>query len=84
MGNCINYSNYPNLLLIVKSNKKIEDNEITKPNIINGFDLLLGSLIGILVDEDGFLSLLRRFEKSLLTLKINFVNQLVIDLNRSL
>ena len=84
MGNCINYSNYPNLLLIVKSNKKIEDNEITKPNIINGFDLLLGFLIGILVDEDGFLSLLRRFEKSLLTLKINFVNQLVIDLNRSL
>ena len=60
------------------SSKKIDDNEIIKPNIINGFDLSLTFLLGILADEDVFLSLslslLRRFENSLLTLKINIVN----------
>ena len=76
LGNCINYSNHPNLLLIVKSNKKIDDNEIIKPKIIRGFDFSLTLIFGSLADEDVFLSsclsLLRRFENSLLTLKINF------------
>ena len=75
-SNCSSYSNYPNLLLIVKSNRKIDDNEIKKPNIINGFDLSLTFLEGTLVDKDTFLalSLFRRFEKNLLTLKIDLVN----------
>ena len=69
----MNYSNQPNLLFIVCRSKNIEDNEIMKPNIIKGFDFSLTLLTGKLVDEDEFLSLslslLRRFEKSLLTLK---------------
>ena len=74
LGNCINYSNHPNLLFIVKSNKKIDDKEIIKPNIINGFDFSLTFLEGILIDEDTFLPLLlfKRFEKSLFTLKNRF------------
>ena len=50
-----------------------------KPNIINGFDFSVTFLLEILVDEDGFLylSLLRRFEKSLLTSKINLKKSLV-------
>tara|TARA_S200000501_G_scaffold376358_2_gene431079 strand:+ start:512 stop:694 length:183 start_codon:yes stop_codon:yes gene_type:complete len=58
---------------MVKSSKKIDDNEIIKPKIINGFDFSVTFLKGVLVDKDVFLSLslslLRRFEKSLLTLK---------------
>ena len=73
LGKCINYSNYPNLLFIVKSNKKIEDNEIIKPIIINGFDFSLSFLTEILEGKELFLSLslslLRIFEKILLTLK---------------
>ena len=73
LGNCINYSTYPNLLFIVKSNKKIEDNEIIKPIIINGFDFSLSFLTEILEGKELFLSLslslLRIFEKILLTLK---------------
>ena len=73
-GNCINYSYHPNLLFIVKRSKKIDDNEIMKPNIINGLDFSLTCLTGILLDKVKFSSLflLRRFEKSLLTLKIKF------------
>ena len=74
MGDCINYSIHPNLLFIVKSSKNIDDNEIIKPKIINGFDFSLNFLTGIFIDEDVFLSLslLRSFEKSLLTLKNEF------------
>ena len=74
LGNCINYSYHPNLLFIVKRSKKIDDNEIIKPNIINGLDFSLTCLTGILLDKVRFssLSLLRRFEKSLLTLKNKF------------
>ncbi len=65
---------YPNLFFIVKRSRKIDNNEIIKPNIINGFDLSLSCLTGILVDKEEFLSLslLRRFEKSLFTLKYRF------------
>ena len=49
--------------------KKIDDNDITKPNIIIGLDFSLTCLTVIFLDKDKFLSLLRRFEKSLLTLK---------------
>ena len=72
----MNYSNQPNLLFIVYKSKIIDDNEITKPNIIIGLDFSLICLTGILLDKDKFLSLslLSRFEKSLLTLKINLIN----------
>ena len=75
-GNCINYPYHPNLLFIVKSSKNIEDNETINPNIIIGFDLELTWFLVLWMDEDEFLSLslslLRRFEKSLLTLKNRF------------
>ena len=74
MGNCNNYSYYPNLLLIVKSNKRIDDSEIIKPDIIKGFDFSLTFLLETSSFKDSFLSLflLRRFENNLLTLKIKF------------
>ena len=58
------------------SSKKIDDNEIIKPNIIIGLDFSLSFLTGTLLDKDKFLSLflLRRFEKSLLTLNKNLIN----------
>jgi len=51
-----NYSNYPNLLFIVNKSKKIEVNEITKPNIINGLDLTFSSSFGLILEEDRLLS----------------------------
>ena len=53
-----NYSNYPNLLLMVNKSKKIEVNEMMEPNIINGLDLTFSSFIGVLFEEDKFLSFL--------------------------
>ena len=55
---------------MVKSSRKIDDNEIIKPNIIIGFDFSLTSLVRIVPDEDLSLSLLSRFEKSFLILNI--------------
>tara|TARA_B100000945_G_scaffold270723_1_gene232145 strand:- start:316 stop:486 length:171 start_codon:yes stop_codon:yes gene_type:complete len=53
----------------VNSSKKIEDNEIIKPNIINGFDFSLTFSLGMFLEKDIFLSLflLIRFEKGLFT-----------------
>ena len=50
-------------------------NEIIKPKIIIGLDFSLSFLSVKFLDEDKFLPLplLIRFEKSLLTLKTNFV-----------
>jgi len=42
---------------MVNKSKKIEVNEMIKPNIINGFDLSLSSFRDILFVEDKFLSL---------------------------
>ena len=53
-----NYSNHPNLLLMVNKSKKIEVNEMMEPNIINGLDLTFSSCIGVLFAEDKFLSFL--------------------------
>ena len=72
LSKCINYLNHPNLLFIVKRSKNIDDNEIIKPNIINGFDFSLTFFTLILLDEDAFLSLFKRFEKGLFTLKNKF------------
>ena len=51
-----NYSNHPNLLLMVNKSKKIEVNERIKPNIINGLDLPFSSCLGVFFEEDKFLS----------------------------
>ena len=51
-----NYSNHPNLLLMVNKSKKIEVNERIKPNIINGLDLTFSSWLDVLFEEDKFLS----------------------------
>ena len=48
--------NHPNLLLIVKSSKKMEVNEMTKPNIINDLDLTFSFCISSLFEEEKFLS----------------------------
>ena len=64
-----NYSNYPNLLFMVNKSKKIEVKDMIKPNIINGLDLTLSSCLMDIFEEDKFLSLLRRFEKNLLTIE---------------
>ncbi len=51
-----NYSNHPNLLLMVNKSKKIDVNEIIKPNIINGLDLTFSSAsLGLFLEEDKFL-----------------------------
>ena len=56
------------------SSKKIDDNEIIKPNIINGFDFSFTCLMGTFIDEAVLLSLslIRSLEKSFLTLKNKF------------
>ena len=64
-SNCVNYSYQPNLLFIVKSNRKIEDNERIVPKIIKGFDFSLGFNLDSFFEKDIFLSLLRRFENGL-------------------
>ena len=41
---------------MVNKSKKIEVNEMMKPNIINGLDLTFSSCLGVLFEEDKFLS----------------------------
>jgi len=41
---------------MVNKSKKMEVNEIIKPNIINGLDLTFSSSLGLLFVEDEFLS----------------------------
>ncbi len=56
LTNSDNYLNHPNLLLMVNKSKKIEVNEMMKPKIINGLDLTFSSCLGVLFEEDKFLS----------------------------
>ena len=65
--NCINYLIHPNLFFIVKRSRKIEVNEIIKPNIINGLDFSLTIPWEIFFERKFFLSLLIRFENGLFT-----------------
>ena len=61
---------------MVNKSKKIEVNESTKPNIINGLDLTFSSSLGLFLEETKFLFLLdRRFGKGLIT--INMRSQLI-------
>ena len=57
---------------MVNKSKKMEVNEMIKPNIINGLDLTFGSCLSLLFDEDKFLSFLLkiRLGKSLFTIKM--------------
>ena len=41
---------------MVNNNKKIEVNEMMKPNIINGLDLMFSSFLRLLFEEEKFLS----------------------------
>jgi len=41
---------------MVNKSKKMEVNEMIKPNIINGLDLMLSSLLSLLFEEEKFLS----------------------------
>ena len=58
----------------MNKSKKIEVNEIIKPNIINGLDLAFSSCLSLLLEEDKFLSffLLIRLGKGLITIQIKF------------
>ena len=57
---------------MVNKSKKMEVNEMIKPNIINGLDLTLSSWLSLLFKEDKFLSffLKIRLEKGLITIKL--------------
>ena len=56
----------------MNKSKKIEVNEMIKPNTINGLDFTFSSFLSLLFEEDGFLSLflLIRLGKSLITIKL--------------
>ena len=41
---------------MVNKSKKMEVNEMIKPNIINGLDLIFSSFLGLPFEEDKFLS----------------------------
>jgi len=59
---------------MVNKSKKIEVNEMIKPNIINGLDLTFSSFLGLLSEEEKFLSffLSIRLEKGLITINFRF------------
>ena len=61
---------------MVNKSKKIEVNEIIKPNIINGLDLVLSCSLGLFLEDTNLLFLLeRRSGKGLIT--INFRSKLI-------
>ena len=55
---------------MVNNNKKIEVNEMIKPNIISGLDFAFSSLLSVSFEEDKFLSLFLylSMEKGLITI----------------
>ena len=56
---------------MVNKSKKMEVNEMIKPNIINGLDLMFSSFLCLIFEEGKFLSLSLeiRLEKGLITMK---------------
>ncbi len=60
---------------MVNKSKKMEVNEMIKPNIINGLDLTLSSLLSLLFEEGKFLSFFLKIslEKGLITIKLRFM-----------
>jgi len=61
---------------MVNKSKKIEVNEMIKPNIINGLDLTFSSCLNLFFEEEKFLSffLLIRLEKDLITTILSLDN----------
>jgi len=59
---------------MVNKSKKIEVNEMIKPNIINGLDLTFATCLSLLFEEDKFLSFFFkiRLGKGLITIKFRF------------
>jgi len=59
---------------MVNKSKKIEVNEMIRPNIINGLDLTFSSFLGLLFEGGKFLSffLYIRLEKGLITINLRF------------
>ena len=56
---------------MVNKSKKMEVNEIIKPNIINGLDLTLSSSLVLFLEDAKLLSLLEsRLEKGLITINM--------------
>ena len=56
---------------MVNKSKKMEVNEMIKPNIINGLDLTFSSSLGVFLEDAKLLSLLeRRLEKGLITINM--------------
>ena len=54
---------------MVNKSKNMEVNERTKPNIINGLDLMFSSSLGLFLEDTKLLSLLeRRLGKGLITI----------------
>ena len=58
---------------MVNKSKKMEVNEIIKPNIINGLDLTFSSFLDLFFEDSKLLSFLeRRLGKGLITIKLRF------------
>ena len=58
---------------MVNKSNSMEVNEITKPNIINGLDLMFSSSLGLSLEDTKLLFLLkRRLEKGLITIIFRF------------
>ena len=57
---------------MVKKSKKMEVNEMIKPNIINGLDLTLSSFLSLFFEEGKFLSFFLeiRLVKGLITINL--------------
>ena len=56
---------------MVNKSKNMEVNEMTKPNIINGLDLMFSSSLRLFLEDGKLLFLLeRRFEKGLITINL--------------
>jgi len=56
---------------MVNKSKKMEVNEMTKPNIISGLDLTLSSFLGLFLGETTLRILLeRRLGKGLITINL--------------
>ena len=56
---------------MVNKSKNIEVNDMTKPNIINGLDLMFSSSLGLLLEDTNLLFFLeRRLGKGLITINL--------------
>ena len=56
---------------MVNKSKKMEVNEMTKPNIINGLDLTFSSSLGLFLEDTKLLFFLeRRLGKGLITINL--------------